>query len=204
MIEKLKIWVTTGANAIAGFMLAAMFTTFLLQIGSRYSPQIISYFGLAETIPFLGSIQPLGWTLELCLILWIWIVFFGCAFNVRERDHVTFDIFYLAAPRGIRRIMALIAAGAIVAGMAWSFLPMWDYVDFMRIRRTSSVENPFTGDKIRLKYIFIIYMVFLGAVILRYSWRFIDVIRNGPPDSAHALPNHEPAPAAARHGEDAV
>jgi TRAP-type C4-dicarboxylate transport system permease small subunit len=187
MIEKLKNWFSVGTDAIAGLMLAAMFATFLLQIGSRYSPQIISNLGLAETFPWLGTIEPLGWTLELCLILWIWIVFFGCAFNVRERDHVTFDILYLAAPRGPRRIMALIAAAAIVVGMAWSFLPMWDYVDFMRIRRTSSVENPFTGDKIRLKWIFIIYMVFMAALIARYAWRFVETLRNGPPDSAHDI-----------------
>lgn len=188
MIARFKTWVTTGADAILGAMLAAMFATFLLQIGSRYVPRIISHFGWAETVPILGSIAPLGWTLELCLILWIWIVFFGCAFCVREKDHVTFDILYLAAPRGPRRVMALIGTGAIVVGMVWSFLPMWDYVDFMRIRRTSSVENPFTGDKIRLKWIFIIYMVFMVALIARCAWRFIDVIRNGPPESAHALP----------------
>lgn len=188
MIARFKTWVKTGADAILGAMLAAMFATFLLQIGSRYAPRIISHFGWAETFPILGSIAPLGWTLELCLILWIWIVFFGCAFCVREKDHVTFDILYLAAPRGPRRVMALIGTGAIVVGMVWSFLPMWDYVDFMRIRRTSSVENPFTGDKIRLKWIFIIYMVFMVALIARYAWRFIDVIRNGPPENAHALP----------------
>ncbi len=187
MIERFKTWVTTGADTIAGAMLAAMFATFLLQVGSRYAPRIIENLGLAETFPALGSIAPLGWTLELCLILWIWIVFFGCAFNVRERDHVTFDIFYLAAPRGIRRVMALITAAAIVAGMALSFLPMWDYVDFMRIRRTSSVENPFTGDKIRLKWIFIIYMLFMSALIVRYLWRFAHVLRHGPPDQDHDI-----------------
>jgi C4-dicarboxylate transporter DctQ subunit len=187
MIEKLKTWFNAGADAIAGTMLAAMFATFLLQIGSRYGPHIIDRLGLAEVFPALGSIEPLGWTLELCLILWLWIVFFGCAFHVRERDHVTFDILYLAVPRGPRRIMALLAAAAIVAGMVWSFLPMWDYVDFMRMRRTSSVENPFTGDKIRLKWIFIIYMVFMAALILRYLWRLVDIVRNGPPDDSHEI-----------------
>jgi hypothetical protein len=62
----------------------------------------------------LDAIEPLGWTLELCLILWVWIVFFGCAFIVREKDHVTFDIFYLAAGRRLRRGMALVASAAIV------------------------------------------------------------------------------------------
>jgi C4-dicarboxylate transporter DctQ subunit len=187
MIEKLKTWVSAGAEAITGTLLAAMFVTFLLQVGSRYAPNIIDRLGLADAIPVLGAIRPLGWTLELCLILWIWIVFFGCAFVVRQRDHVTFDIFYLAAPRGIRRIMALITAAAIVAGMAWSFLPTWDYVDFMRLRRTSTVENPFNGEKIRLKWIFIVYMLFLAALVLRYAWGFVTVLRHGPPDDEHAL-----------------
>jgi TRAP-type C4-dicarboxylate transport system permease small subunit len=123
-------------------MLAAMFFTFLLQVGSRYADLDSRVTG----DPARSS--RLGWTLELCLILWVWIVFFGCAFTVRERDHVTFDIFYLAAGRRLRRGMALLASAAIVAGMIWSFLPTWDYVDFMRMRRTSTVENPFTGDQI--------------------------------------------------------
>ena len=38
--------------------------------------------------------MPFGWTLELCLILWVWLVFFGCAFVVRQRDQVTFDVLY--------------------------------------------------------------------------------------------------------------
>ena len=198
MIERLKNWFSTGTDAFAGVMLAAMFATFLLQIGSRYSPQIISNLGLAETFPWLGTIEPLGWTLELCLILWIWIVFFGCAFCVREKDHVTFDIFYLAAPRGLRRVMALVGAAAIVGGMIWSFLPMWDYVDFMRIRRTNSVENPFTGDKIRLKWVFIIYMVFMAAIIARYLWRIVEVLRFGPPDSEHDILGAAAAPEAER------
>lgn len=170
MLSSFKAGFSRLTQAIAAAMLAAMFLTFLLQIFSRYVLQ-----------------APFGWTLELCLILWVWIVFFGCAFNVRERDHVTFDIFYLAAPRRIRRILALIASGAIVAGMAWAYLPTWDYVDWMAMRRTSTVENPFTGDRIRLKWIFIVYMIFMTAVIARYAWRFVDVIRNGPPDDDHDI-----------------
>ncbi len=186
MLNKLKGWFSSLTNAIAAAMLAAMFFAFLLQIFSRYV-----------------MLQPFGWTLELCLILWVWIVFFGCAFNVRENDHVTFDIFYLAARRPVQRILALVAAGAIVVGMLLSFLPTWDYVDFMRMRRTSTVENPFNGEKIRLKWIFIVYMIFMGALILRYGWRFIEVIRKGPPDD-HQLVDHDPDPPAIRHGEDVV
>ncbi len=203
MFAKLKAGFSTLTNSIAAAMLAAMFFTFLLQVGSRYTPQIVDSLGLGGRYDWLDNIEPLGWTLELCLILWVWIVFFGCAFNVREKDHVTFDILYLAAPPGPRRILALLAAGAIVVGMAISFLPSWDYVDFMRMRRTSTVQNPITGDRIRLKWIFIIYMVFLGALILRYGWRFVVTLRHGPPDDQHHI-DHDPEPPVIRHGEDAT
>ena len=74
MISK---WFTRGVSFVTATMLAAMFVTFLLQIFSRYVLQ-----------------TPFGWTLELCLILWVWIVFFGCAFLVRKRTtlHSIFSI----------------------------------------------------------------------------------------------------------------
>ena len=161
-------WLARGADGIAAALLAAMFVTFLLQIFSRYVLQ-----------------SPFGWTLELCLILWVWIVFFGCAFVVRDRDHVTFDILYVAAPRRVQRVLALIAAAAIVATMAAALWPTWDYIDFLKIRRTSTVENPLTGDKIRLRTVFSIYAVFMVAVIVRYGWRIISVVRHGPPRDRH-------------------
>ncbi len=159
-----------------------MFVTFLLQVGSRYILH-----------------APFGWTLELCLILWLWIVFWGNAFVVRDSDHVTFDIFYNAAGSPMRRILALVAAAAIVIGMLWSVVPTWDYVDFMAMRRTSTVEVPWSGDKIPLRTIFFIYMVFLVAVAARYLWRITDILRNGPPPPAYeALDRAEAEARAAR------
>ncbi|MGI3185889.1 TRAP transporter small permease [Nioella aestuarii] len=187
MLDKLRKWFTHGTEFIAAMMLAAMFLTFLIQIFSRYVMQ-----------------APFGWTLELCLILWVWIVFFGCAFIVKERDHVTFDIFYLSGGRKTRQVLALAAAAAIVIGMGISFLPTWDYIDWMRMRRTSTVENPFTGDRIPLRTIFSVYALFMIAIIARYAWRFIDVLRNGPPDEDHEIPGHDPEPPHIRHGEDAT
>ena len=160
-------WFVRGAEFIAAAMLAAMFFTFLLQIFSRYVLQ-----------------TPFGWTLELCLTLWVWIVFFGNAFIVRERDHVTFDIFYLAAPRRVRQVLALVSAAGIAAGMIWALLPTWDYVDWMKIRKSATLKIP-------LRTIFSIYAVFMVAVALRYIWRFVDVLRNGPPDDDHALAREE-------------
>lgn len=159
-------WITRGTEFIAATMLAAMFLTFLLQIFSRY---------------ILAS--PFGWTLELCLILWVWIVFFGCAFLVREEHHVTFDIFYLAASRRMQKVLALFSAAAIVIGMAWAFLPTWDYIDWMKIRKTSTVVNPFTDQKIPMRTIFSIYAIFILAVVARYLWVFFQTLRYGVPEN---------------------
>ncbi|MEM1431324.1 MAG: TRAP transporter small permease [Pseudomonadota bacterium] len=186
-MKHVSTWVIRGAEGIAAALLAAMFVTFLLQIYSRYV-----------------LVMPFGWTLELCLILWVWIVFFGNAFLVREKDHVSFDILYLATPRRVRQVLALISAAAIVLGMLWSLLPTWDYVDWMKIRKTTTVRNPFTGDKIPMRTIFSIYMVFMIAVMLRYAWRIFDVFRNGPPDSDHELPGHDHASPAIQEGDEAV
>ena len=150
-------------EAIAGGMLAAIFLIFLLQIVLRY------------------FFTPAGWTLELIGILWVWVIFFSCAFIVRERDHVKFDIIYLSVPRRVRQVFAMLAAAAIVVGMLYSFLPTWDYIDWMKIRKTSTVRNPFSGEKIPLRTVFSIYAVFMLVVAGRYAWLFFDIWRNGPP-----------------------
>ena len=156
-------WFNRGTEFIAAAMLAAMFLTFVLQIFSRYV-----------------LLEPFGWTLELCLALWVWIVFWGNAFIVRERDHVSFDILYLAVPRKARQILALVSAAAIVVAMAWSFLPTWDYIDFLKIKKSATLKIP-------MRSIFAIYGIFMIAVALRYAWRFVRILRDGPPDEAHAI-----------------
>ncbi len=150
-------------EAIAGGMLAAIFLIFLLQILLRY------------------FFTPAGWTLELIGILWVWVIFFSCAFIVRERDHVKFDIIYLSVPRRVRQVFAMLAAAAIVIGMLYSFLPTWDYIDWMKIRKTATVRNPFSGEKVPLRTVFSIYAVFMLVVAARYAWLFFDIMRNGPP-----------------------
>lgn len=174
-------WLPRLAETVAGAMLAAIFATFLLQIGSRYLPKMIKGLGLTESLPMLASVEPLGWTLELIGILWVWVIFFSCAFVVREHEHVKFEVIYLAVPKKIRRIFALISAAGIVVGMIYAFLPTWDYIDFMRMRRTSTVYNPFSGNKIPLRTIFSIYAVFMIAAAARYVWQLWNVWQNGPP-----------------------
>ena len=159
-------WLQKTSNFIIASMLAVLFFTFLFQIFSRY---------------ILRS--PFGWTLELCLILWVWIVFFGCAFVVKEKDHVTFDILYYATSLKTRYFFSIISALAIILIMGWSFFPTLDYIDWMKMRKTSTVRFPLTGEKIRLNYIFSIYGIFMISVIGYYIWKLKNLIQKGPEEN---------------------
>ena len=59
------------AEAMAALMMAAMFATFILQVIVRYSARME---WIAEAVPFLDPAN-FGWTLEFCLALWVWLVF---------------------------------------------------------------------------------------------------------------------------------
>ena len=169
-MRRLLRWIVKAAEGVAAALLAAMFLTFLLQIFSRYV-----------------MAQPFGWTLELCLVLWIWIVFFGNAFIVRESDHVTFDILYLAAPRRVRAVFALISAGAIVVALGASFWPTWDWIDFLKIKKSATLKVP-------MRTIYSVYALFLIVVVARYAWVVWDVLRHGPPDRSHDAADPQPEP----------
>ena len=147
---------------IAAILLAALFLTFLLQIFSRY---------------VLNS--PFGWTLELCRILWVWIVFFCCAFLVKEKDHVKFNLLYSASRGKTRFVMSIISCLAIILIMGWALLPTIDYIDWMKMRKTSTVRFPLTGEKIKLSYIFSIYGIFMISIIFYYAIKLKHIIETG-------------------------
>jgi len=162
-LKMLKGWLLKIAEGMVAAMLAAMFLTFILQIFSRY---VIN--------------QPIGWTLEVCLTLWLWLVFWGCAFVVRHDEHVAFDVLYNSVQPGTRRVFALLGAAAIVIGLGISLLPTWDFVDFLKIKKSAILKIP-------MRTIFSIYAIFLISAIAVYAWRFISIVRHGLPEEHHEV-----------------
>lgn len=158
------------AEFIAAMALAAIFITFLLQILFRY-------------IPFL---EPIGWSVVLISLLWVFVIFFGCAFLVRETDHVTFDIVYLAVPAPVRKILALITAVLMVVAMVYSFPAIWETVfanRLMDLKKIQTIRVPITGGKIAIKWMFAPFVMLMIVVTLRYLWRIYTILRFGPPDT---------------------
>ena len=152
-------WLARRAENIAAAMLAAMFAAFLLQIAFRY---------------LLGL--PIGWTHEISVVLWLWLVLWGAAFVVSEREEIRFDIIYGAVGPGPRRVMALISAVALIALYTISLPAVVDYVTFMKVERTSYL-------KIRFDWLFSIYIVFAVASIVRYIWIAWQAMRGVAPDA---------------------
>jgi len=146
-------------------MLAVMFAAFIIQIVFRY------FFNL-----------PTGWTSELTVVLWLWLVLWGAAFVLREDEEIRFDLISGAARRRARIAMGIVTALALVVLYGVSLKPSFDYVAFMKVEKSSYL-------KIRMDWLFSIYVVFLVAVIARYLWLLSRLLRGkdpGAPDSTQA------------------
>ena len=165
-------------EAVAAAMMAAMFLTFILQIVVRYSARLP---WLAESFPILDP-SLYGWTLEFCLLMWIWLVFWGNAFIVKDRDHVTFDILFYHVRPAIRRWFVIIAGVVICVAMVISIEPTWAKFYILRLKKTATLSHVF-GDWIRMRDIYSVYMLFLIAVALSYAYAVYHAFRYGVADA---------------------
>ena len=156
-------WVQRRAENVIAALLGIMFVAFIVQIVFRY------FFNL-----------PTGWSTELSLITWLWLVLLGTAFALREKDEIRLDLLTTSVGPRLRRVMAAIVAAATVALFALSLPATYAYVSFMKVESSSYL-------KIRLDWLYSIYVVFVIAIILRYLWLLSLALRGDPiPDAADA------------------
>jgi TRAP-type C4-dicarboxylate transport system permease small subunit len=153
-------WLRRRAENIAAGMLAVMFSAFIIQIVFRY---------------FLNL--PVGWTSELTVVLWLWLVLFGAAFVVKESEEIRFDLLTASVARRPRIAMGIFVALALVVLYGAAFRASFDYVTFMKVERSSYL-------KIRMDWLFSIFLVFLVAVIVRYVWLLWQLLRGRDPGAA--------------------
>jgi len=139
-------WLRRRAENLAAAMLGIMFAAFILQIVFRYVLNL-----------------PIGWTHEVSVIMWLWLVLFGSAFVIRENEEIRFDIIYGAVGAGPRRAMAAITAAVLIILFSLSLPAVIDYVAFMKVQKTAYL-------KIRFDYLYAMYVVFAVAMIVRYLW----------------------------------
>lgn len=152
-------WLRRRAENVAAGLLAAMFVAFILQIVFRY------FFNF-----------PIGWTSELSVITWLWLVLWGAAFVVTESEEIRFDLVYGSVRPRTRRVMSIIAGLSLVVLYALSLPATIKYVAFMKIEKTSYLKIPFD-------WLYSIYVIFLVAVIVRYLWLLSQWLRGRDPEA---------------------
>jgi len=151
-------WLRRRAENVAAAMIGVMFVAFIIQIVFRY---LFNF--------------PIGWTSELTVIMWLWLVLWGAAFVVRESDEIRFDLLSGAMGKRARIAMGIITAVALVVLYAASFPATWKYVTFMKVERTAYLG-------IRFDWLFSIYLAFAAAVIVRYLWILSHLLRGEEPE----------------------
>ena len=159
-LQKAGAWLGRRAENVAAGLLAAMFVAFIVQIAFRY---LFNF--------------PIGWTSELSVITWLWLVLWGAAFVVKEREEIRFDLVYVAVGRRTRRVMGIITGLSIVILYGLSLPATVKYVGFMKVEKTSYLKIPFD-------WLFSIYVFFLVAVIVRYLWILSHLLRGKDPEDA--------------------
>merc|ERR1711991_1223571 len=120
--------------------LAAIFIIFLLQIFTRYAPKISWIVPLPFISSWMNNLEPIGWTVNLISLLWVWIIFFGCAFFVRDREHVVFDVLFFAVSKKFQKIFSFIIALFLASIMLYSFGPTWDAVFDNRLMELKKIQ----------------------------------------------------------------
>ncbi len=141
-MQSLRSRLRLFAESVAALLFLSMFAAFLVQVFARYVMN-----------------NPIGWTQEFVLIAYIWIVFWCCAFLVRERDHITFDMAFEALPPGARRRLAIVLTAVIAVAFVVALPKTVDYIAFMKIERSPIL-------RIRFDLLYSIFAVFMLAVIV--------------------------------------
>ncbi len=152
------------ANAIGGLLFLALFLTFLIQIAARF-----------------GFNQPLPWTDELAVILYLWVILWSCAFVVPEKEHVMFDLIWNSASPATRRLMRMVGH-TLIGGLSIAAIPAsWEYVHFMARENTAVLGLSF-------EWVFLPFVLLLVSLAAR-SWHgLVQAMNNRDPEIHETQP----------------
>jgi len=139
-------WLQSGSEHVAVALMAIMFVSFLLQICFRYLLN-----------------QPLGWSEEVTILCWIWVVLWGASFIVPDAEEVRFDIIYGAVSPATRRYFTLVTSTALVVLLVISLPASWRYVAFMKREHSAYLH-------MRFNYLYSIYLIFAVTCIVKHAW----------------------------------
>ncbi len=137
-------------EALTAAMFAAVFAIFVLKIVMRYAAG-----------------DPLAWADELCVVLFIWIIFVANAALVPDRQQISFDLLYRHLSEPWQRAIGILRAALVACVFAAALPGSLDYIAFLWRERTPVLQW-------RLDAVYACFGLFMIAVILR---RLITLVR---------------------------
>lgn len=151
-------WIRKRAENVIAALLAVMFVAFIVQIVFRY---VFNF--------------PVGWSSELSVICWLYMVLLGSALWLKEGEEIRFDLLTVSAGPRARRAVGIAVSAAAVVLFAMALPATVKYVAFMKVESTSYL-------KIRLDLLYSVYVVFAVAVIVRSAWSLWAALRGDAGD----------------------
>jgi len=152
------------AEGVAAALLAVIFVAFIVQISLRY---LFNW--------------PVGWTSELSLAAWLWLVLWGAAFVLKDEEEIRIDLISGHANRRVRRVIGAVGAVSVIVLFGISLPASWSYVTFMKVEKSSYLG-------IRMDIMYSIYIVFAVAVIARSLRQLVRGPAPAPAAGDAALP----------------
>lgn len=159
--RKAALWLRHRAENVLAALLGVMFAAFMIQIVARY---LFNF--------------PIGWTIELTVVTWLWLVLWGAAFVAKESEEIRIDLITNMVGRRARIVLGIITAVAVIVLFSISLPGTISYVSFMKVEKTAYLKIPFN-------WLFSIYVAFVVAIIVRYVWLLSRLLRGkdgGPVD----------------------
>jgi TRAP-type C4-dicarboxylate transport system permease small subunit len=131
-----------GAELLSAAMFAVMFGAFILQVVSRYVFD-----------------APVSWTVEICSIAYIWIVFCSSVTILTLDRHITFDMLYGVLTPHWKRCFAIFTTASLFIIFLICLPGTLDYLVFVGKNRTLIL-------RIRLDLIYACFGIFMvGAIV---------------------------------------
>lgn len=156
MIDRILKPLHRFAEGVAALLLGLIFVAFMVQIVMRYVFN-----------------SPVGWTTEVSLAAWLWLVLWGAAFVLKDEEEIRIDLIAGRGSRRTRRVIGAIGAVCVIVLFGMSLPASWSYVTFMKVEKSATLG-------VRMDVMYSIYLVFVVAVIAR---ALRHLVRGPAPDS---------------------
>ena len=113
----------------------------------------------------------LDWPFELSIHAYIWTLYLGAAWGVREGHHVRFNIIYDKLPLKMQKTINIIFNSTTTVVFILIFWPNWDYLLFNYRIKSVALKIPWT-------FVFMVFPIFLLLTVIHNIRFIIDDVRD--------------------------